>query len=308
MNLWAAVSILVASLGLSVSPSFHLPTITINDTDSGQQAVLSDKILPADTEQVPIKLNNNSMGVKLTADAAAVMDKATGTILWQHNAEQIRSLASITKLMTAIVFLENNPGWNTEMTMEIKDETNGGSPDILRGEVVTVRNLFNAALVASDNNSANALVRSTGLSKEEFLDLMNAKAKELGLANTQFVDVTGLADNNVSTALEILDLAKAAFAIEDIREATTRRTYTFQAISGKLHKIHSTNYLLSSYLDIAAGKTGYINSAGYCLVAEIDGHSGIEIISVVLGSDTNADRFQDLKALSTWALENFAWY
>jgi serine-type D-Ala-D-Ala endopeptidase (penicillin-binding protein 7) len=308
MNLWAVVSILVASLGLSVSPAFHLPTITVTETDNGPQAVLSDKVLPASTELVPIKRNNNSMGVKITAEAAAVMDKSTGTILWQKNADQIRSLASITKLMTALVFLENNPGWNTEITMEIKDEANGGSPDIFRGEVVTVRNLFYTALISSDNNSANALVRSTGLSKERFLDLMNKKAKDLGLANTQFVDVTGLADNNVSTALEIIGLAKTAFAIEEIREATTHRTYSFQAISGKPHKIHSTNYLLSSYLDISAGKTGYINSAGYCLVAEIDGHDGIEIISVVLGSTTNADRFQDLKALSTWIFENFAWH
>jgi len=207
-----------------------------------------------------------------------------------------------------MVFLENNPGWNTQVTMDIKDEANGGSPDILRGEVVTVKNLFYTALISSDNNSANALVRSTGIGKEKFLDLMNKKADALGLVNTHFVDVTGLSDYNVSTALEIIDLAQVAFAQEDIREATTHRTYSFQAISGKLHKIHSTNYLLGSYLDISAGKTGHINSAGYCLVAEIDGHDGIEIISVVLGSDTNADRFQDLKALSTWVFENFAWH
>ncbi|MBT6690872.1 D-alanyl-D-alanine carboxypeptidase [Candidatus Parcubacteria bacterium] len=308
INLWAVISILVASLGLSSSPSFHLPTITITETDSGTQAVLSDKILSADTVAVPFKINNNSMGVKITAEAAAVMDKATGTILWQKNSEEVRSLASITKLMTVMVFLENNPGWNTQVTMDIKDEANGGSPDILRGEVVTVKNLFYTALISSDNNSANALVRSTGIGKEKFLDLMNKKADALGLVNTHFVDVTGLSDYNVSTALEIIDLAQVAFAQEDIREATTHRTYSFQAISGKLHKIHSTNYLLGSYLDISAGKTGHINSAGYCLVAEIDGHDGIEIISVVLGSDTNADRFQDLKALSTWVFENFAWH
>ena len=136
---------------------------------------------------------------------------------------------------------------------------------------------------------------------------MNVKAKELSLFDTSFEGLTGLQDNNKSTALDILSLAKKAFDNKYINDAVSRSVYNFQAISGEKHKIDTTNKLFNSFLDIKAGKTGFTNAAGYCLVAEVGGKDGHEIISVVLGSDTHDGRFQDLKILSAWVLENFIW-
>lgn len=307
MSLWTVISTVVIAFSLTSNPVYHLPTISFSDDGQSQQAELNDyQVKPENKIYLPHKKDNNSLGVKITAHSAAVLDKDSGIVLWKKNADGVRSIASITKLMTAIVFLENRPDWNTQITMEIRDEANGGIPDIKRGEVVRVKDLFYTALIASDNNAAMAMVRSTGLSNEEFVKKMNDKAKALGLENTAFVEPTGLNDANHSTAIEVLQMAKYAFDIPDIRAVVGLAEYNFNSISGESHRIFSTNQLLSSYLDIEAGKTGFINSSGYCIVAEVKGDKA-NIISVVLGSETNPDRFQDLKILSGWILENFIW-
>ncbi|MBT4516589.1 MAG: D-alanyl-D-alanine carboxypeptidase [Candidatus Komeilibacteria bacterium] len=306
MNLWILISALVFTLGLPSNPAYQLPLISIFANEEGITASFEAVELD-DAEIIPHKVDNKSLGVKIAAQSAAAMDKDTGLILWQKNADQVRSIASITKLMTALVFLDNNPGWNTEITLEEQDEINGGTNRILRGEIVTVRDIFYTSLISSDNNATRALVRSTGLEENSFVDQMNAKAKDLDLSNTDFADPTGLKDNNKSTALDILVLARIAFNNQDINDAVSRAVYNFQAISGKNHKITTTNKLFNSFLDIKAGKTGFVNASGYCLVAEVGGVGEQNIISVVLGSDSHDGRFQDLKILSAWVLDNFTW-
>lgn len=302
MNLWFLISSIITSLGLTLSPVSHVPLITFNNDHIN----LQDRVIN-NVEILPQKINNNSWGVDIKAESAAVIDKKTGLVLWQKNAEEQRSLASITKLMTALVFLENNPGWNTYITMLKKDEVNGGNVNILRGETIKVKDLFYTSLIASDNNATNALVRSTGLEKNQFISLMNKKARELDLDNTSFVGVTGLNDNNISTALDILKLARKAFFNKDIKKVTSYRVYSFHTSQGKFKKVYSTNQLLDSYLNIQAGKTGYITASGFCLVSEVLGDINEDIITVVLGSDTHDGRFYDLKVLSAWILDNFSW-
>ncbi|MBU1203036.1 serine hydrolase [Patescibacteria group bacterium] len=306
MNLWTFISTVILSLSLTSSQLYHLPTIILEQTQSGSKLSFKEQILD-DSKKIPHKVDNKSLGVKISAQAAAVMDKDSGIILWQKNAGEIRPIASISKLMTTLVFLEHNPGWNTEVTMEEVDEVNGGTRHILRGETVIVKDLFYTSLIASDNNSINALVRSTGLSRQEFVNLMNKKAASLGMKNTKFSELTGLSEQNVSTALEVLTLAKTAFAKADIKNAVSQKDYNFFDKSGKAHHIKSTNLLFNSYLDVLAGKTGYIGASGYCLVLEIAGNDGQNIFGVVLGSESHDGRFQDLKILSGWILDNFVW-
>ena len=308
MNFWLLITSIAFSWGLGTAVNYNLPIFNIQEQNGQEVVLLSQKVISPSKEKIPHKEDNFSLGVKMTAQSAAVMDKNTGIILWQKNAQEVRSIASISKLMTVLVFLEHNPGWNQEITMLREDETMGAVNDLLRGEVVTVRNLFYTALISSDNNSAKALARSTGLSEEEFVAEMNTKALDLGLKNTKFVEVTGLSEYNVSTALEVLELAKVAFGNSEIKNAVSRRTYDFVAISGKNHRVYSTNHLLGSYLDISAGKTGYIGAAGYCLVAQVIDKEKNPIISIVLGSSSNDDRFKDLKILSAWIFDNYNWY
>ncbi len=305
MNFWALISTIILTWQLTAPSVYHLPIFKLQDKN---QVIVSGQVFDAQQTKIPHKVDNNSLGVKLTAQAAAVMDKNTGTVLWQKNADEVRPLASITKLMTALVFLDNNPGWDETLTMAKGDEAGANSASILRDETVTFKDAFNTMLIASDNNVANALSRSTDLKPEEFIKAMNTKAKALGLAQTSFVDPTGLSAKNVSSANDILLLAKKAFANSDIRNATNQKTYSFTATSGQSHKINSTNHLLSGFLEVVAGKTGFITESGHCLVAEIEGDKDQRIISVVLGSASNADRFNDLKILSAWTLNNFVWY
>ena len=304
--MWELIATAFLTLNLLITPIQHVPVFTLVDSEGDQQITIQTQKFVGE-QVLPHKISSDSLGVKITAIASAIMDKDSGAILWQHNASEVRSLASITKLMTALIFLENNPGWQQVMTMEKRDEVNGGTAHLERGEKIKVRDLFYTALISSDNNATHALVRSTGLTMDQFIDLMNIKVKDLDLEHTHFVDVTGLSDNNKSTALEILSLAKIALSQEDIKAVTSKNTYNFQAISGRQHRIFSTNKLLDSYLDVVAGKTGFITAAGYCLVSEIQGENGQDIIGVVLGSATHDDRFQDLKILSAWILDNFSW-
>lgn len=307
MNLWLIVSTVILTLGLNASPLYHLPKISLLEDQVETKASIEGQRLERNEAKLPHKIDNDSMGVKISAQSAAILDWDSETVLWQKNAQEQRSIASITKLMTSLVFLEHNPGWKTEVVMVIGDEVGGVAPNIMRGERVRVEDLFYVSLIASDNNAINALVRSTGLSKEKFVDLMNQKAKDLGLENTQFVGVTGLNDGNKSTAIDVLKLAKVAFSNRHIKDAAKRSSYTFVDLNNKSHKAISTNRLLNSYLNVEAGKTGYITASGFCLVSQISGTDGQNIIGVVLGSESNDHRFQDLKILSAWVLENFIW-
>ncbi len=306
MNLWNIISLILLTLGLSSGPVSYISTVEIFDQGSQSMANIQRAIVE-NNSMIPQKNNNSSLGVKTSAPTAAVMDENSETILWQKSAQSVRPIASISKLMTALVFLEHNPGWDKNMTMETEDQVGADTANIPTGEIVTVKDLFYTSLVASDNNATRALVRSTGLTPEEFVKLMNAKAKNLGLVNTFFAEPVGLSPQNGSTAIEVLKLAKTAFANPDISAATALKSYDFTAVSGQVHKIKSTNNLLNGYLTVKNGKTGSTDQAGYCLVVKVAGPAGQNILTVVLGSATDDDRFKDAKILSAWTLDNFSW-
>ncbi len=304
MNLWSLVTKLIISLGLVTTNVHYIPSINLVEDNS--QVIIEQQVLE-NFKNYPNKKDNKSLGVKIGSTSAIVMDVNTKAILWQKNAHEVRSLASITKLMTALVFLDTNPQWSNLVTMNRSDERNGGTAHILRGKKVRVKDLFNVSLIASDNNAINALVRSTGIASEDYLDLMNNKAKELNLENTNFVDFTGLNDKNKSTAFDILKLSQEAFTKEEIVEVTKKKIYSFYDDTGKYYKILSTNKLLNSYLNVIAGKTGFTNAAGYCLVSEIENEYGHKILIVILNAESDDHRFQDLKILAGWILENYFW-
>ncbi|MDQ5938831.1 MAG: hypothetical protein QG642_521 [Patescibacteria group bacterium] len=307
MNVWATLAAIFLSWNLTVQSFYDLPQIKLQANDTQSELTLSDQRLE-EKKVIPHKIDNNSWGVKITAQAAAVMDKNTGLVLWQKNADQVRSLASITKLMTVLVFLDHNPGWDKVITMEQQDETSEMQPNILRGELVTVRDLFNVTLVASDNNAARALARSTGLTAEAFAQEMNKKALELKMSQSHFVEPTGLDAANQATALDVLKMGQVAFAKSEIQKAVIQKNYTLITQAGRNQKVLSTNNLLKSYLDVRAGKTGYIEAAGYCLLVEVANETNQEILTVVLGSSAHENRFQDAKILSGWVFENYQWF
>lgn len=251
-----------------------------------------------------------SPAINITAHSGILIDKMSGAILWQKNAEEVSSIASLTKLMTAIIFLETSPDLEKEYTMTKDDEkgVTGSRLEVKAGEKLKVKDLFYVSLVGSANNATKALVHSTGISEDDFVKKMNERVKQLGLKNTKFNDVTGLDPENKSTAAEYVKIANYAFQNSQIKEAVNLPEYTFETIEKKIkHVIKNTNQLLPDPdLHLIGAKTGYLDEAGYTFVceAEINGH---DILVILFGSESGNIRFQEAKALFDWAFINYTW-
>lgn len=248
--------------------------------------------------------------VALVSDKGAVLDAKGRSWLYAQEAEAVQPIASISKLMTALVFLEHNPGWETTYTFTAADNVAGGRLTFFLGDEASLEDIFKASLVASDNGATLALVRASGLSEAEFIAAMNAKANDLGLKKTRFSDATGLSDENVSTAREVALMARVALSHPEIASATTLKEYRFQTSGGRDKYVESTDYLLfdsePQVFSILGGKTGYTDEAGYCFVGRFrDQSSGQEIVSAVLGSAGKNERFRESKALANWIFSTY---
>jgi len=252
---------------------------------------------------------SDGLGVHTTAKAAIVADQQSGAVLFQKEPEQQLPIASITKLMTALVFLENNPGFDQIGQIGSgENDLEGARLFVKDNERIKLKDLFYVSLVGSANNATQALVHSTGLTGEEFVIKMNQKAQKLGMSHTFFAEPTGLTEQNVSTASDLVKLAKAAFNNSEIKEATTLEEYSFITEGNKeFHKVVSQDELLKSYLDLTGTKTGFTYEAGYCLIVQSKNESGHEVIAAVLGSESSDARFQEVKSLVSWAFENYQW-
>jgi serine-type D-Ala-D-Ala endopeptidase (penicillin-binding protein 7) len=253
----------------------------------------------ADHLSVGLPTANQERSAKtIRAVSAVVWDTDAGIILFADNAFERRPIASITKLMTAMVALEHGFDWDRLATIEPEEYVIGGQLLLQRGEEVTMRDLFHASLLGSANNATLALVRSLSMEKQEFVREMNRKAIELNLEQTEFVDVTGLDSSNLSTAYEVARLAEAAFRdYPVIAEATAEKEYTFTVSgSGREHTIKNTNKLISEEdMSLTGSKTGYLDEAQFCLVSR--GGIGQNRIAVVLGSPSETDSVQEVKTL-----------
>jgi D-alanyl-D-alanine endopeptidase (penicillin-binding protein 7) len=231
---------------------------------------------------------------------AIVLDPATGEVLYEKNSGAAAPCASLTKLMTVLVLLEQQPDLERVVDVTQAEIAGGGHTQLRRGEHVRLGDLLHMALMCSDNVATRVLARESGLPPEDFLARMNRKAVELGLARTRFVEFTGLDERNVSTAADIARLLRAAAANETIREISTTRGYDFHGLSAqnraRAHHVSNTNRLLYGRYEIRGGKTGFIQEAGYCLATWVR-TEGRDMIAVVLGAPTNATRFADVVRL-----------
>ncbi len=255
----------------------------------------------------PLKKDLKKLGIKVSAKSVLVADTTSNKILFEKNGELVLPLASLTKLMTALVFLDTKPDWNKSVSMQASDQRNGGSSTLKKSETVKVKDLFNTALIASDNNATVALVRSTGISEIEFVRMMNEKAKELNLISSSFKEVTGLSKDNKGTVFDVYLLAKEAFNQSVISETLSMSEYSFTSLSGQKHHVKNTNKLLNSYLKPDAGKTGYTEEAGYCLALRAKNSNQNQVIAIILNSESRDQSFQEAKALIQWSFDNYFW-
>lgn len=271
------------------------------------------------SEILPPTKRDEDEGPEVAASAALIMDVSTERILWQKNPDTVLPIASITKLMTALTWLDHMPGAGMDHvhTFAPEQDTQGGKElNLGHGEQLTAFDLLRSSIVGSDNDTALGLVATTQVDETQFAQWMNEKAVSIGLENAYFEDATGLSKNNRATVEDVARLALYAFRQEEIREpAGMKEHYQRTVGSDKLTRVATTNKLLyDSEVEIIGGKTGYIPEAGYCLVVQARVHSGNnendtprDVIAVVLGSSTEQGRFDEAKKLILWSQAHYSW-
>ena len=224
-----------------------------------------------------------------------------GEVLYQRNAERELPMASITKLMTAILVLERKRPGDLVTVRETAAGVGESSVHLRVGEKLSVRDLLAAALIQSANDAAFALAAGTAGDVSEFVALMNAKARQLGLTHTHFVRPDGLdVPGHYSSARDVLKLARVAMKKPLVRRLVAMQSAT---IAGG-RSLFSWNDLLGRYPGLFGVKTGHTDAAGWCEVAAAR-RDGVTIYTVVLGSPTRAQRNADLARLLAWGQDFF---
>jgi serine-type D-Ala-D-Ala endopeptidase (penicillin-binding protein 7) len=237
----------------------------------------------------------------LKSSVAYVMDQNTNEVLFSKNPQAVLPIASITKLMTALVVVEAGLPLDEKLTVtadDIDTEKNTGSR-LAVGTTLTRGDMLHLALMASENRAAHALGRNYPGGLSAFVAAMNAKAESLGMADTHYVEPTGLSSRNQSSAKDLAALVDVTSQVPLLRDLSTSREARV-ALGKRLVQFRSTNGLLSNPLwDIGLQKTGFINEAGKCLVMQAR-MAGRQLIMVFLDSSGKASRIADAERMRKW--------
>ena len=247
-------------------------------------------------------------GISISAKSAILVERSTGRVLFEYEADKPVPPASITKIMTLLLVMEaiesGKLGFETEVTASEHACSMGGSQIWLEpGEVFTVHELLKAAAIASANDACVALAEAVSGTEEAFVELMNKRAEELGMENTVFKNCTGLdSEGHLSTAKDIAKMSAALLSHEKIKEYST---VWMDSLRNGETELTNTNKLVRFYKGCTGLKTGSTDEAGCCLSASAE-RGGMELISVTLGSPNTDERFAAGRKLLDYGFANFA--
>lgn len=237
----------------------------------------------------------------IRAAAAIIYNPQTGDVLWESNSHDQRSIASLTKVMTAITFIADAPDLSRTVVVQRADTLRASVTYLRAGERISIENLLHLTLIASDNAAARALARVSPGGTPAFIARMNETATRLGLTNTRFADPSGLDARNVSSAYDLSHMI--AFATAHPTLGPILRSTDFRVHSGaRTFNIRNTNRLLGTDVEVVGGKTGFISKAGYCLATLLQVPQGSQVAVVVLGAANSAVRFAEARNLFNWAV------
>ena len=283
-------------------------------TPHNAQMALHASLPSANPAQVrpspPRKIRPESLGMETSSQCAFVADVASGQVLYAKDAHRVLPLASLTKLITAMTFLDMKPDMTKTVTVLPEDEDTQDTLVFPVGETLTYKQVFQSMLIGSVNTSANLVARTT-LGRQAFIEAMNKKVQDLHLQSPHFVDPSGLDSDNQGDAADVAAILSTALSYPEIREATQMPEVDFQT-SIKAYKIKSTNLLMRSYLNqkpyaIVAAKTGSLPAVGFNMAQVTKNADGHQVVAVELGSNDTFERFADIKALTTWAFDTYQW-
>ncbi len=294
LALLLALGIGTGILGAAATPS----------TASGEGA------LPANEQPAPATAADNpAAAIKLDARGAILMDPQTGEVLWEKNSHQRYYPASMTKLMTMVVAMDMVAGGQARLDEPVqvseRAESFGGTEVFLAvGETFPLEQMLIAVAVASANDASVAIAEHLAGSEEAYVAMMNAKAKELGLKNTHFVNCHGFHDDqHYTSSYDMAVIARYALKYPKIREWTAIKQYTFR--KEPLTILDTTNKMLYWYPGTDGFKTGFTDAAGLNLVSTVE-REGLRFIAVVMGVETPRGNFTDSMKLYNWAYKQWA--
>lgn len=296
--------LLIACLLLSSSVAFAAQPAhkkTTHKKASKPVAVKTAQVSKKKVHRVAI-VEDFSGPLRLGSSMAIIVDQASGETIFSRNSDSRAPIASITKLMTAMVVLDSMPDMNEAImiTDEDVDYVKRSSSRLMVGSVLTRQELLLLALMSSENRAASALARAYPGGTSQFVAAMNRKAVELGMSQSRFVDPTGLQSGNVSTAEDLVKLVKAGYRYDDIRNTSTTDAYDVVYDNGHRTAYRNTNALVKSpEWDIGLSKTGYISEAGRCLVMQARIASR-PVIIVLLDSAGKLTRIGDAVRIKKW--------
>ncbi len=250
---------------------------------------------------------------EVKAKSALLMDTATGTVLYESNSHDALAPASVTKVMTMLLIMEaiddGRIGWDDTVTASEEAAAKGGSQIYLKaGETMSVADMVKSIAVSSANDCACAMAEHIAGSESAFVDMMNLRAQQLGMEDTNFVNCTGLDDDpeaakHLTSAHDIAIMSRELLKNHpDIKKYTT---IWMDTVRGGTFGLSNTNKLVRFYPGATGLKTGFTSGAGYCLSASAQ-RDGMELVAVVMGSETSKDRFAACKTLLDYGFANYA--
>lgn len=289
--------------------SYALPQIAFAKPSSHQYK--SHKAIHKKSHKAPHKtlhkvsrasLSRNDLSPQLASNIALIFDEQSQRPIYNKNAGQVAPIASITKLMTAMVVLDAMQPLEDQLSVDIADlDTLKGTRSKLRIGMSFARSeMLKLALMASENRAASALARNYPGGLPAAIAAMNAKAQALGMNSTKFYDPTGLNSDNVSTAQDLVKMVAAARNYSLIRQYTTSESHSVDGWGGREMRFNNTNPLVkNASWDIGVSKTGFINEAGRCLVMEATINRR-PVIIVLLDSWGSRTRIGDANRIKKW--------
>ena len=246
--------------------------------------------------------STSKKGPYLNLKSALLIDYSNGDVLYSKNCESQRSVASLSKLVSAMVILDHKLNMDSIVTISKADARNSSKSRLKRGYQLTIRDLLHASLLSSDNRAARALARATSGSIKAFAIAMNKKVRSLGLENTIFYEPSGLDKRNKSNAVEIAKILQYSYDYPLIQKITQKKNYYVKVRNKKNKKLQmvNTNLIVHSKYKVLAGKTGYTQAADYCLTTLVKNKKGEKLTLVVLGVPGDKLRFKEARKLIDW--------
>ena len=268
-----------------------------------RQVAKAAPVIPSFGQKAGLHATNDILDLK--SSVAYVIDQDTNEVLLSKNDQAVLPIASITKLMTGLIISEGNLPMDESITITQDDvDTEKGSSSRLRvGSTLTRGELLHLALMASENRAAHALGRTYPGGMSSFVGLMNAKAAQLGMRDTRYIEPTGLSSQNQSSAKDLATLVGNAYHDATLRELSTSPSYKVE-VGNRTLQYNTTNRLVKNpNWEIGLQKTGYISEAGQCLVMQAK-VAGRKLIMVFLDSAGKLSRIGDAERVRKWVETN----